>query len=177
MTTIPSNDYPENSANQLYEDRTHFQAIFSNDSRFFDTSLHLFKSYCAAGYIQLNEDKVRKHHVPLLTAPTHGYRHRWKARLLGIDQENDHQNGTVKAFLTPTLLRRPGKRYSTLNETFDMIVRIDQLIRNLSDSKISADHSVRHQQNSPLIIQYQKTSVPTLTVTDESDSEITITRL
>ena len=123
MATIPSNDFPDNSANQLYEDRTHFQAIFSNDSRFFDTSLHLFKSYCALGYIQSNEEKVRKHHVPFLTAPTHGHRHRWKARLLGIDQENGHQNGTIKAFLTPTLLRRPGKRSFTLNEALRNRIR------------------------------------------------------
>lgn len=108
MTTIPSTDHPNNSANQLYEDRTHFQAIFSNDSRFFDTSLHLFKSYSALGYIPSNEDKTHKHHIPFLTAPTHGHRHRWKARLLGVNQENEHQNGTIKALLTPTLLKKPG---------------------------------------------------------------------
>ena len=116
MTTLPSSsDLPNNTANQLYEDRTHFQAIFSNDSRFFDTSLHLFKSYCGLGYIPSNESKSRKHHVPFLTAPTHGHRHRWKARLLGSNQENDHQNGTIKALLTPILLRKSGK------DSFDLL--------------------------------------------------------
>lgn len=39
-------------SNRLYNDHQNYQIIFSNDSRFFDTSLHLYKSYRKLGYIQ-----------------------------------------------------------------------------------------------------------------------------
>jgi len=109
MTTIPSIDLANNLSNNLYEDRDHFQAIFSNDSRFFDTSLHLFKSYCALGYIQSNEEKNKKFDVPILTTASHGHKHRWRTRLLGLNYDNHNHNGVLKAFLTPTLLRKNGK--------------------------------------------------------------------
>jgi len=70
MTTITSTDLPNNSSNDLYDDHDHFHAIFSNDSRFFDTSLHLFKSYYALGYIQSNDEKHNKLHLPLPTKPS-----------------------------------------------------------------------------------------------------------
>lgn len=41
-------------SNRLYNDHQNYQIIFSNDSRFFDTSLHLYKSYRKLGYIQIN---------------------------------------------------------------------------------------------------------------------------
>ncbi len=109
MTTIPSIDLANNLSNNLYEDRDHFQAIFSNDSRFFDTSLHLFKSYCALGYIPSNEEKNKKFGVPILTTASHGHKHSWRPRLLGLNYHSDNHNGVLKAFLTPTLLRKNGK--------------------------------------------------------------------
>jgi hypothetical protein len=109
MTTIPPIDLANNSSNGLYEDRDHFQAIFSNDSRFFDTSLHLFKSYCTLGYIQSKQEKSPKVHVPFLSTTTsHGHKSRWRTRLLGSNHSNNHENGILKAFLTPTLLRKSG---------------------------------------------------------------------
>jgi len=111
MATIPTGDLANNTSNGLYEDRDHFQAIFSNDSRFFDTSLHLFKSYCALGYIQSNDEKNNQIHVPILTTATDGHKHRWRSRLLGLNNNNNdhHHNGILKAFLTPTLLKKKGQ--------------------------------------------------------------------
>ncbi len=109
MTTIPPMDLANNSSNGLYDDHDHFQAIFSNDSRFFDTSLHLFKSYYALGYIESNNDKQKK---PFLTTTTsNGQKHRWRTRLLGSGHDHENHNGILKAFLTPTLLRKSGKSF------------------------------------------------------------------
>jgi hypothetical protein len=111
MATIPSADLPTDLSNDLYEDRDHFQAIFTNDSRFFDTSLHLFKSYYALGYIQGDDEKNKKLYGPTLTTTTNGRKHRWRPRLFGLSHKNENLNETIKAFLTPTLLRRNGKFY------------------------------------------------------------------
>jgi hypothetical protein len=110
MATIPTGDLANNNSNGLYEDRDHFQVIFSNDSRFFDTSLHLFKSYCALGYIQTNNEKNNKFHVPILTTTTDEHKHRWRPRLLGLNNNNNN-NGILKAFLTPTLLKKKGQMF------------------------------------------------------------------
>jgi hypothetical protein len=118
ITTIPPIDLANNSSNGLYEDRDHFHAIFSNDSRFFDTSLHLFKSYCALGYIQSNDEKHKNLQVPILTTSSHGHKHRWRPRLLGFNHNNDNHNGILKAFLTPTLFRKNGKCFFFLRINF-----------------------------------------------------------
>lgn len=102
MSTIPSTDITQN----LYENRDHFQAIFTNDSRFFDTSLHLFKSYASMGYISSNGIKTK---TQLLSPLTGGHRHRWRTRLLGPRHHEHHPIDTLKALLTPTLLRKQGK--------------------------------------------------------------------
>jgi len=109
MTTISPIDLPD-ASNDLYEDRDHFQAIFTNDSRFFDTSLHLFKSYYAMGYIPLDDKKL---HVPTLRTTSNGYKNRWRPRLLGLNHNNDNYEGTLKGFLTPILLRKNGKFYNS----------------------------------------------------------------
>ena len=108
MATIAPGDSLGHAANDLYENRDHFQAIFTNDSRFFDTSLHIFKSYAALGHIELNEKKYRKYSIASLAAPSNGRKSRWRPRLLGFEH-HDHHNGTLKGFLTPTLLRKHGK--------------------------------------------------------------------
>src|SRR4051794_12956597 len=93
MATMPPTDLANNSSNGLYEDRDHFQAIFSNDSRFFDTSLHLFKSYCSLGYIQSNEGKLRKLHIPFLTRASTGYKRRWRPQLSEPSHNDNNRNG------------------------------------------------------------------------------------
>jgi hypothetical protein len=109
MTTLSPTDLAPDSSNMLYEDRDHFQSIFSNDSRFFDTSLHLFKSYSSLGYIELNDnEKPKKLHIPFLTTSSNGHKHRWRTRLLGIGYNDDNHQGTLKAFFTPTLLKKTG---------------------------------------------------------------------
>lgn len=110
--TMQAIDLAKNSSNGLYDDGDHFQAIFTNDSRFFDTSLHLFKSYSALGYIQINDEQYRKHLAPNLQTTSNGHKHRWRPRLLGLNHNNDNQNGTLKAFLTPTLLKKQSKLFS-----------------------------------------------------------------
>ena len=112
VTTFSPADLPGDASNGLYEDREHFQSIFTNDSRFFDTSLHLFKSYFALGYIPIEVEKHNNLQVPSLnTATSRGRKHRWRPRLLGLHnhhpQENHHS--TLKGFLTPILLRKTGK--------------------------------------------------------------------
>ena len=117
-------------ANGLYEDRDHFQAIFSNDSRFFDTSLHLFKSYCMLGYIQSNEEKPRKLQLPFgSTASFRGQKHRWRPRLFTSHSTNEHENGVSKVFLTPTLLRKSSKLFIA-NEILDVDL---SLIRSFNE--------------------------------------------
>ena len=62
-TTISTKQLDEeimDPSNILYNDRQHYQNIFTNDSRFFDTSLHLFKSYRTLGYINLDNKKSKK---------------------------------------------------------------------------------------------------------------------
>jgi hypothetical protein len=116
MTTLSPTDLAPDSSNILYEDRDHFQSIFTNDSRFFDTSLHLFKSYCSLGYIELeNDEKHKKLHIPFLTTSSNGHKHRWRTRLLGIGYNNDNHHGPIKAFLTPTLLKKNGIRIIYFN--------------------------------------------------------------
>ena len=64
--TNASNNNNENS-NVLYNDREHYEIIFKNDSRFFDTSLHLFKSYRKRGYLPPMTKKRGK--SPFLSVP------------------------------------------------------------------------------------------------------------
>ena len=104
VTTISPNVLAPVSSNALYEDQEHFQAIFSNDSRFFDTSLYLYKSYSKLGYIQSNMEKVRKRRFPILKTSSHGYRHRWKQRLIGLG----HSRDSHPVLSTAPLLRKNG---------------------------------------------------------------------
>lgn len=64
-TTTSANNR-ENS-NVLYNDCEHYEVIFKNDSRFFDTSLHLFKSYRKRGYLPPKTKKRGK--SPFLSVP------------------------------------------------------------------------------------------------------------
>lgn len=157
ITTLRSNDLQNNTSNDLYEDRDHFQAIFTNDSRFFDTSLHLFKSYSALGYIQSNNDKT----AITGSSTTHMHKHRWRPRLLSTNHHEHQHTGGLKAFLTPTLLRKSGPGTS-----------------NRSDSGISTNEPMNSSGKSPMIVHYKQTSIPNIQITStDEESEVTITRL
>ncbi|CAF1019254.1 unnamed protein product [Adineta steineri] len=166
MTTISPTDLVANSSNGLYENREHFQAIFTNDSRFFDTSLHLFKSYYSLGYIPSDDEKHKKLHVPIITTTTASrQKHRWKPRLLGLHHNNNNSNheGTLKAFLTPILLRKN-----------------DQINRARSESGNSTHELNNRQEKSSMIVHYQQALVPNINISDDmrsDESEVTITRL
>jgi hypothetical protein len=121
MATIPLTDDFIDASNDLYENRDHFQAIFSNDSRFFDTSLHLFKSYSTLGYVHVDKDMKHNLHIESsLTTSSNGHKHRWRKRLLGLNT-NENSNGTLRAFLTPTLLRKQSKHY--MSDIFELVDR------------------------------------------------------
>lgn len=133
-TTFSHVDLPVDSSNGLYEDREHFQAIFTNDSRFFDTSLHLFKSYYELGYISADEDKSNNLPVPTLSSATsRTSKHRWRPRLLRLHHDHPHDNhhGTIKGFLTPILLRRTGELLaSRLSKTSVSLARTRSIERD-----------------------------------------------
>lgn len=44
----------------MYNDAEHYRSIFTNDSRFFDTSLHLYRSYQRLGYIDSENGKTKR---------------------------------------------------------------------------------------------------------------------
>ncbi|CAF3609631.1 unnamed protein product [Rotaria socialis] len=158
--TLTQNDLANNSSNLRYENRDHFQSIFTNDSRFFDTSLHLYKSYAALGYIQSNAHDNKNIPVPILTAGSHGRRHRMKARLLNLTNNTDTSKGAIKAFLTPTLLRKT-----------------DNSDRHQSNSIAAPNGTKDHSQKSSMLIQYQRPSVSTQNNTTIEEPDIIITRL
>ncbi|CAF3788015.1 unnamed protein product [Rotaria magnacalcarata] len=139
--TLTQNDLANDSSNLRYENRDHFQSIFTNDSRFFDTSLHLFKSYAALGYIQSNTNDNKNIPVPILTTESHGRRHRMKARLLNLTNNPDTSKGALKDFLTPTLLRKT-----------------DNSDRNRSNSTATRNGTKDHPQKSAILIQYKQPS-------------------
>jgi hypothetical protein len=176
IATLPfQNDLANNSSNGLYEDRNHFQAIFSNDSRFFDTSLHLFKSYCTLGYIQSKEEKSRKLHVPFIsTTSFRGHKHRWRPQLFTSKSTNEHENRILKAFLTPTLLRKSSNLFSKkIVLKYFFLSRIDYSTSNQSDSGISTTEP----RKSPMVAHYQPLPVPIITLTDDNEADVIITRL
>ena len=90
-------------SNILYNDHQNYQIIFSNDSRFFDTSLHLYKSYKKLGYAP-NNKKSKKSKVPTTTHPpkaqSNGYSNHGRSKSAGFraNQEVDrYKDGTLKA--------------------------------------------------------------------------------
>jgi hypothetical protein len=100
-------------SNILYNDHQNYHTIFTNDSRFFDTSLHLFKSYCNLGYIQLDDKKSNKSLFPnstntLKPPQSNGHHNRWRSKPTGFSTNHDingHDDGTLK----PPFPRRNGK--------------------------------------------------------------------
>jgi len=107
MPVIQLNDQQIDPSNILYNDHQNYQIIFTNDSRFFDTSLHLFKSYCDLGYIQLDNKKSKKHlfstSTNTLKKQSNGNNNRKKSKRPGFNSDQNidgNNNGTLKPSLS-----------------------------------------------------------------------------
>ena len=111
ISTIQRNDQPIDASNILYNDRQHYQTIFTNDSRFFDTSLHLFKSYRGLGYIKLDNEKPKRRLFPSSSSTlkpfSNGSNNRWQPKLAGFSSNHDI-HGNINGTLRPPLLRNYG---------------------------------------------------------------------
>ena len=109
-----ANEQPIDPSNILYNDHQNYQIIFSNDSRFFDTSLHLFKSYSDLGYIPIENKKFKKRLFSTTTTTTPstfkssstGHHNRWKSKATGFNNGHTKDDDTLK----PSFTRNNGKR-------------------------------------------------------------------
>lgn len=107
-----SNEQGMDPSNILYNDHQNYRTIFSNDSRFFDTSLHLYKSYKKLGYVPNNKKpKKSKFSSPthLSKAQSNGYVNHGRSKSAGFraNQEvNRYNDGTLK----PEVPRVNGKK-------------------------------------------------------------------
>ena len=105
-TSVQYND----PSNMLYNDSEHYQNIFKNDSRFFDTSLHLFQCYRNLGYIESNYQKAKKRgfsttsNSNTVRSGSNGLDTLFRSRQPGFSS-NQNMNGTLK----PNLTRNAGK--------------------------------------------------------------------
>lgn len=112
---ILSNESMMDPSNMLYNDRENYQIIFTNDSRFFDTSLHLFKSYCDLGYVQLDNNKKSKKNLYSSSSNTlkpqpNRFSGGWRSKPAGFSSNhhvNENPNGTLK----PSFLRNHGTKF------------------------------------------------------------------
>ncbi|UJR28027.1 hypothetical protein I4U23_009286 [Adineta vaga] len=157
-------------SNLLYNDHQNYQIIFTNDSRFFDTSLHLFKSYCDLGYIQSNQKKSKKSlqssSSNAFELQTNGFNSRWRPKPAGFSSNHDN-NRNINATLKPSFVRHHDHSISH---------RSDPGTSKIITSKIT-------QHNSPLIVSSQRQSMPVWnhsSPNDEDDSDdpdIIVTRL
>jgi len=120
------NEQQIDPSNILYNDHQNYQIIFTNDCRFFDTSLHLFKSYRDLGYIQLDDKKSKKHlfstSTSTLKTESNGNTNRKKSKRPGFSS-NQHIDGNNNGTLKPQLSRNdrahsqrsdPGSSNSTI---------------------------------------------------------------
>jgi len=162
------NEQQIDPSNILYNDRQNYQIIFTNDSRFFDTSLHLFKSYCGLGYIQVDNKKLRKNlfssSTNTLKPLPNGANTRSRPQSSGFSSNHDvrrNSNGTLK----PPFLRNYDHSMSQRSEP--------------SPSKFSTP-KIKHGK-SPLVVSDQRQPVPynqPITNDDSSDeADVIVTRL
>ncbi len=114
MPTTQSNEQPIDPSNLLYNDHQNYEIIFTNDSRFFDTSLHLFQSYHKLGYIQTDNKKLKK---PFFSTSTNtlkpqvnGQKHRSRSKPTGF-RSNHNLDGNNNGTLKPPFSRDHGKRF------------------------------------------------------------------
>ncbi|CAF1251257.1 unnamed protein product [Rotaria magnacalcarata] len=171
--TTPSllpDDETMDPSNLLYNDRQNYQIIFSNDSRFFDTSLHLFKSYCDLGYIKVDKKKSKKNPPSssssnTLRPPSSGLNSRWRPRTTGFSSDFDAQRNSNGLSNKLSFLR---------NRDHSSSQRSDPGPSKLKSTRMKRD-------SSPLAISYQdKTMVSAHPITDSDSSDepdIIVTRL
>ena len=113
--TTASANTNENS-NVLYNDREHYNVIFENDSRFFDTSLHLFKTYRQRGYVPSSYKKNRgksPHLNP--SSSSHTLRSTsngglWRSKQIGFNStQNVNGVAATPSIIKPQFQRNQGK--------------------------------------------------------------------
>ncbi|CAF0990123.1 unnamed protein product [Rotaria sordida] len=166
VPTIPLNEETIDPSNILYNDRQNYQIIFSNDSRFFDTSLHLFKSYCDLGYIQLDNKKSKR--ISYASSSTNTFKsqsngfNRWRLKPPAFSS-NQNIHGSPRESVN----KPPFIRYH------------DYSISRRSDPGSSKSKSTKiKREQSPLVISYQEQSIHPVTYSDSSDDpDIIVTRL
>lgn len=110
--SLPPNDDSIDPSNMLYNDRQNYQIIFSNDSRFFDTSLHLFESYRDRGYVEVEKKKSKKkpsYNSNNLKPSSNGFNGRWRPRTSGFSSNNTNQRNSNGLTNTPSFLRNRSK--------------------------------------------------------------------
>ncbi|CAF3334073.1 unnamed protein product [Rotaria socialis] len=167
--SLPPNDETMDPSNLLYNDRQNYQIIFSNDSRFFDTSLHLFKSYCDLGYIKVDKKKSKKNPPSssssnTLRPPSSGLS-RWRPKTTGFSSDFDAQRNS-----------------NGLSNKISFLRNGDHLSSQRSGpgpSKLKPTRMKR--ENSPVAVAYQdETMVSEHPITDSDSSDepdVRITRL
>ena len=125
--TIPPmqlNEPEMDPSNILYNDHQNYQTIFTNDSRFFDTSLHLYKSYRKLGYIQSDKRKPLKVTVippstNTLKPQINGYHHQSRSKSTG--SANNHRTHLKNdETLKPQFSRNNGKE----NRSFAFLIHL-----------------------------------------------------
>jgi hypothetical protein len=189
MPKLPPNESTMDPSNILYNDRENYQIIFTNDSRFFDTSLHLFKSYRDLGYIQLDNKKSKKNGYSsssnTMKTQTNRFNGSWRTKPSGFSS-NHTANGNPNGKLKSPFLRQQGKDFCCVNFRITklLLFELDHSISHRSDpgtSKLIASKMKR--ENSPVIVSSQRQSAPSkhsLANDDDDDSDdpdIIVTRL
>ncbi|CAF0821876.1 unnamed protein product [Rotaria sp. Silwood1] len=167
VSTMPPNKETIDPSNILYNDRQNYQAIFSNDSRFFDTSLHLFKSYCELGYIQLDNKKSKRNsYISSSTntpkPPSNGFNSRGRPKSTGFSSyQNIHGNSN-----------------GSLNK-LPFIRSLDNSISRRSDpGSLKSKSTKTKPEKSALTVFYPEPSIHPDTNSDSSDDpDIIVTRL
>lgn len=101
-------------SNRLYNDRDHYEIIFKNDSRFFDTSLHLFKSYRKRDYVRI-PTKTKREKSPFLHVPSLGQTTRSRSNGASTGRQkqigfNSNQNVNVMPKSVNTINASQSKR-------------------------------------------------------------------
>lgn len=116
--TMPTNQQQLDPSNILYNDHQNYQIMFTNDSRFFDTSLHLYKSYRESGYIQSNKKKPKKSlfssSTNMLKPQSNGHHDHERSKSTGF-KTNHEVNGCNDATLKPATSKNNSKKNDYLN--------------------------------------------------------------
>ena len=178
------------ASNLLYNDRQNYQIIFKNDSRFFDTSLHLFKSYCDLGYVKSENEKSKRRFFSSSSSSSSSNTHksrsngstsRWRPPVVGFSSNNDKMGTPQKTSKTP-FLRNYGRNRRFDCAEFPLARRVDHSISHRSDpgsSKTAASKMKREKMPSIVPVYRQSMSMNRSERTDDSsdDPDIIVTRL